>query len=194
MARQINPWAIPHDCEREELWKHLQLLRPQQRNVLRSYVQNVEFGEMSLTEWAHHDVVLRVSLSVWRKPFDKGGNYWGTDESPNQLFRDAHMAFVTAFGRWQTQEEEKSVRAANRELRLGALKAARRITSLVDDGENDRIKLDAAKTVLDRASEDTAEKGSLNVGISSETFAALRNKAVEEAEEIEEEALTEWQP
>lgn len=194
VKRPFNPYSVPHDCEREELALQLALLKPQQRTILRSYIHNVVYGQMNLSEWSRQDIYPRVSLPAWRKRFDRGGNYWGTEDSPNQQFRDAYNAYVLAHTTWQTIEEEKSVKRAGKLLRLGATRAAERILFLVDDGENDRIKLDAAKTVLDRASEDTAEKGSLSVGISSETFAALRSKAAEEAEQIEEEALSEWQP
>lgn len=195
-ARVVNPYNIPHDCESDELWRRLQPLTTNQRKVLRSYMRNVEFGDMSLTAWAHDGTVPRVSLATWRKPFSKGGNYWGTEDSPNMLFRDAVAAYVTAMGRWQTEEEEQSVRAANRIIRLGATGSAEYMIALVDNPiAKDTDRLNAAKTILDRASEETASKGSISVhGISIETFAEMEADAEAEADELEEGAIDEWQP
>jgi hypothetical protein len=189
----FDPWNVPHDCEKAEVAERLVHLSAKQRKVVRSYVRNVEFGEMSLTQWIDQDQYPRVSLSTWRRPESKGGNYWGTEDSPNLLFRDAVQVYVTAYARWETEEEETSIRSAGREMRLGALNAARRITDLVDNADKDETKLNAAKTVLDRASMETAEKSSVSVGITSEDFTTLRNQAADEAEEIEEKALQEWQ-
>lgn len=190
----FDPWSIPHDCERAEVADRLNRLSANQRKVVRSYVRHVEFGEMKLSEWIAQDKVPRVSLSTWRQRADKKGNYWGTEDSPNLLFRDAVAAYITAMGRWQTEEEAKTVRQANRELRLASLTSARRVINLVDNGENDRVKLDAAKDVLNRASEETAEKSNVAVhSLSADTFAAMRQQASKEAEEIEDEALREWE-
>jgi len=189
----FDPWNIPHDCEKEDVAGRLVRLSPSQRKVLRSYVRNVEFGDNTLAEWIERDDVPRVALSTWRKPFDKGGNYWGTEDSPNIFFRDTVTAYVTANSRWQTGEEEKSIHDANRMIRLGARLAAKKIMNLVVKADRDSVSLNAAKTVLDRASVETAEKGSMALGVSIEAFAEMKEKAEAEADELEDEALDEWE-
>ncbi len=178
----LSPYSIPHDCEKAELAARLLRLKTNQRKVLRSYVRNVLAidGTMTLTQWVKSDTVPRVSMSVWRKPADKDGNYWGTEDSPNVAFREAVDAYLIALNRWETDEEEKSVRSANRQIRLGALKAANELVNLVEYEEDARIRLDASKTVLDRASVDTAAKGSINIDVSELTNDEL--KAIIEAE------------
>jgi len=147
-------YAYPHECETWEVAQALAPLDVSQRRVLRSYVANVVYGEMSLEAWAGAADVPRVALSTWRKP---GGRYWGTDEAPNNLFRDAVEKMVSARETWISRRVTLETTKALEALSLGLSPAAKRVVSLVDEGENDRIRLDAAKDILNRFGA-TAEK------------------------------------
>ena len=160
-----------HECETYELWQTLSALTPEQRRVVRSYVRRVEFGEMGVEEWLREDPTAPAA-STWRKA---GGNYWGSEAEPSALFRKAVEEYTEAFGRWTLRAEARQVRAAGEILAGGLKSAARRLVTLVDEGENDRIKLDAAKNLLDRfkdtASQAPAASGD-DSGISDDERAA----------------------
>jgi len=191
----LNPYSVPHDCEKQELAARLQYLSAKQQKVLRSYIKHVHFGDMNLTQWLQAKNVQSVSTASWRKPAIKGGNYWGTEESPNVDFRAAVDAYVAAMNRFHTDQEEKAISQANRIIRLASVRSATYIADLIGNKEaQDKDRLNAAKTVLDRASVETAEKSNVAVNMpSSDTFADMRRQAAKKAKEIEEEALNEWE-
>jgi len=141
-----------HECETQELTETLSALSPSQRRALRSYVRLVEFGGMKLEDWYNEPDA--PAKSTWNKP---GGNFMGSTAEPNHIFRAAVEEYIVAYTKWTVRAEARQVRAASGELAGGIVRAARRLVHLVDEGENDRIKLDAAKTVLDRF-KDTASQ------------------------------------
>ena len=167
----MRAFETSHECETWELWQTLSALTPEQRRVVRSYVRRVEFGEMGVEEWLRDDPTAPAA-STWRKA---GGNYWGSEADPNALFRKAVEEYTEAFGKWTLRAEARHVRVAGEILAGGLKSAARRLVTLVDEGENDRIKLDAAKNLLDRfkdtASQAPAASGD-DSGISDDERAA----------------------
>lgn len=167
----MRAFEASHECETYELWQTLSALTPEQRRVVRSYVRRVEFGEMGVEEWLRDDPTAPAA-STWRKA---GGNYWGSEAEPNALFRKAVEEYTEAFGKWTLRAEARQVRVAGEILASGLKSAAKRLVTLVDDGENDRIKLDAAKNLLDRfkdtASQAPAASGD-DSGISDDERAA----------------------
>lgn len=142
-----------HECETEELTETLSALTPAQRRAVRSYVRLVEFEGMSLDEWLR-TAQDAPAKSTWNKP---DGNFWGSNGRPNHVFRDAVKQYTEAYTKWTLRAEQRQLRAAGGVLAGGLTKAARRLVALVDDGENDRIKLDAAKDLLNRF-KDTASQ------------------------------------
>lgn len=164
----MNPYDIPHSCERESVATILAKLNRRQRRAVRSYVREVEHGSMTLTEWIAVSPD-SPSLSTWRKP---GGNYWGTEEQPGEDFREAVSLYVAAWSNWETREEEKAIRAAGRALRLATPVAVAQLTSVIEQGQVAFDRADAvvvkqasvaemiraALSVLDRAGLETAEK------------------------------------
>lgn len=160
----INPYDLPHDCEREAVALALAALNRNQRRVLRAYVRNVECGDKTLTDWLTNGPD-QVALSTWRRPAGKGGQYWGTDADPVIAFRSAVKLYKDAWLTWETDEEAKALRKAGRELRLLAPKAVERLASLMEWADKDAVRLRAALGVLDRAGIETAAKGPEAVSI-----------------------------
>ena len=161
----MNPYDLPHEVERESVHRAMERLAPAQRRIVRSYVRWVLYGPLSLTAWAEQTEVPRVALSLWRRPASQGGRYWGTEDSHDDDFRAAVKAYIAGWEALEQEIDRKSIEGAQRELRLGALGAARRMVSLVDSGENDRIRLDAAKAVLDHADVATAAKAAVGARV-----------------------------
>lgn len=48
---QVANYRLPHRCESAEIAWKLAVLTPRQRQALRSYVWQVERGQMPLSEW-----------------------------------------------------------------------------------------------------------------------------------------------
>ena len=172
----MNPYDLPHDCEREEVATAMAQLDRRQRRAVRSYVRSVECGDRTLTDWIERDPD-SPALSTWRKPGSEGGRYWGTEASPGEAFRQAVQLYVLAYQRWETAEEEKALRKAGRQLRMLAPKAAEQLASIIEQGQVrfDRdaqvvIKqagvaevLSAINSALDRAGIKTAPKSSVEM-------------------------------
>lgn len=140
----MNPYDVPHDCEREEVATAMALLDRRQRRAVRSYVRNVECGDSTLADWIERDPD-SPALSTWRKPAEQGGNYWGTEASPGEPFRNAVRLYVLAYQRWETAEEEKALRKAGRQLRLLAPKAAEQLASIIEQGQ---VRFDRGATIV----------------------------------------------
>lgn len=161
-----------HECETEELTQTLSALSREQRRAVRSYVRNVEFGGVTLDKWLESDPDA-PARSTWHKP---GGNYWGSNAEPNAIFRAAAHEYTEAYTKWSLRAEARQLRAAGGVLASGVVRAAHRLVHLVDEGENDRIKLDAAKNLLDRfkdtASQAPAASGDDSSGLSDDERAA----------------------
>ena len=190
----LNPYDIPHDCEREGVATALAHLDRRQRRVLRAYVRNVECGARTLTQWLAEGPDA-VALSTWRKPGSTGGKYWGTEADPVIPFRQAVDLYVKAWLAWEAGEEVKAVRKAGRELRLMAPKAAARLEYLMEQGESHNVQLRAALGVLDRAGTDTAAKSTTAVqGLTADQFAKLAQQAKTSAADIEARAAAAWPP
>ncbi len=126
----VEPYTLPHECEREGLARLLSGLDARQRKVLRSYVWLVELGERTVSEWLAGEKA-PISRSMW---YDAGpkGRYWG-----NGAFRDAVAAYVRAGLEWQTNQDRRAVEAAQRKIRRAAPAAADRLVDQVaaDIGE-----------------------------------------------------------
>lgn len=153
----LNPYDLPHDCEREAVALALSGLNRRQRRVLRAYVREVECGEKDLSKWIAEGPD-SPSMATWRVPARKGGKYWGTEDDPVKPFREAVRLYRDAWLFWETAEEQKALRKAGRDLRLLAPKAVERLGNLMDYADKDAVRLRAALGVLDRASMETAAK------------------------------------
>lgn len=151
MSRMLGPYEIPHACELQELAGVLAQLTRNQRQVLRSYIWQVELGDRTVTAWLAGEKC-PVSTNTWYRTGKRSGYYH------NEAFQEAITAYKQAGQRWLLSEEERSVAAATRKLRLGAVRAAERMVDLVDNAGSDMVKLRAAEQVLDRADAATAAK------------------------------------
>lgn len=145
----IEPYALPHACETHELTQLLSGLGRKRLQILRSYVWQVELGEKDVTGWLAGEQC-PTSRTAWYR--DAGKNYLA-----DPLFATALEAYRQRALAWQVGEEVKAVRLAQNELRTKSLAAARRLVGLLDSND-ERVQLDAAKTVLDRAGVETASK------------------------------------
>lgn len=152
----VRPYAYAHNCERETLTLLLARLDARQVRVLRSYIQQVEFGGKLLRDWFGEDA---VSETVWRKPYSKGGRYYGTEADGDPGFREALRAYRTAYIAYESAQEEAAVRKAASLYRLAAPDAAQVHIGLMTGANDERVRLQAASEVADRASTDTARKG-----------------------------------
>lgn len=120
----IEPYELPHECEREGLAKLLAGLTRRQRQVLRSYVWQVELGERTVSQWLEAEAC-PISRSQWYNA-TATGKYWG-----NETFRAALATYVQAGLEWQTSQERRAVEAAQRRIRRAAPVAAERIVEQV---------------------------------------------------------------
>ena len=153
MSEQLLPrYALPHASESQEIALALARLSPKQRRVLREYIWQVELGGLGVTEWLRSEKC-PVTQKAWYLPGDKA-NYLH-----NEAFQEALDLYKVAGQRWLISEEARTVEAAQRKLRMGAVKAADRMVDLVDNAGSDMVKLRAAEQVLDRADAATASKG-----------------------------------
>src|SRR5574343_75370 len=69
----LLPYALPHECESEEIARALGGLTPKQRRALRAYVWQVELGEQTVTGWLASDTC-PVARQSW---YRSDGGYWG---------------------------------------------------------------------------------------------------------------------
>ena len=145
----MNPYSTPRYAEREEAHRAMMQLDRLQQAVLRSYVVQVHFGGMTLTEW--HASQWGVSRTAWQKPARKGGRYYGTEDDGNPVFRSALEKLIDCYAAARTAEEERAVAAAGRAYRLAAEEAAQTHISLMRTAERDEVRLAAANQVADRA-------------------------------------------
>lgn len=153
----MNPFDLPHECEREDLAKRLAKLNRRQRRTLRAYVRQVEFGPMSLAQWLQESEFAPAE-STWRRPGSIGGKYWGTEADPCIEFRDALDAYQRAYEGWELADEAKAVRQAQRTLRVAAPAAAQQLVTLSQNAELEEVRRKASESILDRAGVETAEK------------------------------------
>lgn len=80
-------------------------------------------------------------------------------------------------------------------LALESYASVEKAAHLRDESEDDRVQLQAAFGILDRASALTAAKSDVSSNrLDSDQFAAMRAQAQAEAAELEEEALCAWTP
>lgn len=129
---------LPHFCETAEVADAMANLSRLQRRALRGYVWEVELGGKGKVEWLKE----QTFFDNWYRT-GKGARY-----EHNAAFQTALRVYLRAALRWSTVEEQAAIAKANRTMRLAADRAARRVVSLVDVAENDRVRLDASKTVL----------------------------------------------
>ena len=190
----FDPYDYPRAYETEAIARLAAQLAPKPRRVARSYVRNVQYGEMTLGEWQENGPH-SVKDASWRKPYSKGGNYYGTEaDSPESPFRKYLHALIVGEERWRNEEEVRAVRKAQRTYRMNAPAAADTHVKLMDYPDP-MVRLRAAKEVADRADPGTAVKSDVRVHqLSSDDFAAMRAQARVEAAELEEEALDAWTP
>lgn len=145
----IDGYGLPHACETYELTQVLARLDTRRLRALRSYVWRVELGDQDVTTWLA-DPQCPTSRTAWYR--HGGANYLN-----NPDFAAALEAYKQRALAWQMGEEVKAVRQAQNELRTKSLAAARKLVGLLDS-HDERVQLDAAKTVLDRAGVETASK------------------------------------
>jgi hypothetical protein len=120
----LEPYVLPHECEHAELASLLAGLTPRQRRVLRSYVWQVEFGELTVTMW------LASPRSPSRSKWYQGhGLYWG-----NEAFQRALAAYRRAGLKWMTDQDQRSVELAQRRIKRASHGAAER---LVEQAQGD---------------------------------------------------------
>lgn len=110
----ILPYELPHACETAEVATLLIRLKPPARRALRSYVHQVEFGQLKLTEWLESSTC-PVKLRRWR--------YLLADAD----FKQALDAYKTALQRAELAAEQKAVIGSQRTLRQAAGRAAERL-------------------------------------------------------------------
>jgi hypothetical protein len=152
MDQFLRRYELPHACESMEIAQALTRLAAKQRRVLREYIWQVELGEVGVTAWLESEKC-PVSPRAWYASGHKA-NYLHND-----AFKEALALYRDGGQRWLITEEARTVEAAQRKLRLGAVKAADRMVDLVDNAGSDMVKLRAAEQVLDRADAATASKG-----------------------------------
>jgi hypothetical protein len=152
MESLLRRYELPHACESMEIAQALARLAARQRRVLREYIWQVELGELGVTAWLESEKC-PVSPRAWYASGHKA-NYLHSD-----AFQEALALYRDAGQRWLITDQARSVEAAQRKLRLGAVKAAERMVDLVDHAASDMVKLRAAEQVLDRADVATASKG-----------------------------------
>lgn len=145
----LQPYDLPHACETHELTQLLGRLDARRLRVLRSYVWQVEVGDKDLTAWLAMEQC-PTSRAAWYR--QGGRNYLGDPD-----FARALEIYKLRALAWQMGEEVKAVRQAQNELRTKSLAAARKLVDLLYSSD-ERVQLDAAKTVLDRAGVETASK------------------------------------
>lgn len=146
-------YELPHFCETAEVAEALAGLSRTQRRALRSYVWQVELGETCKTDW----LAEQTFGDAWYRT-GKQARY-----EHNEQFQTALRLYLRSALRWSTAEEQQAISKANRTLRMAADRAARRVVDLVDNGEKDRDRLDAAKTVLSAAGI-SGEQVTVNLG------------------------------
>lgn len=145
----ISAYGLPHACETHELTQALAKIDSRRLRVLRSYLWQVELGDKDVTKWLASEGC-PVGRTAWYR--DGGKNYLNDPD-----FAAALDAYKTRALAWQMGEETKSIRLAQTELRTKSLEAARRMVTLLES-KDERVQLDAAKTILDRAGVETASK------------------------------------
>lgn len=119
----LLPYALPHECESEEIARALGGLTPKQRRALRAYVWQVELGEQTVTGWLASDTC-PVARQSW---YRSDGGYWGNGE-----FRRALELYLAAGLKWRTAQDRRDVERARRSLLLAAPKAAERLVDQLD--------------------------------------------------------------
>lgn len=162
----IGPYALPAAFEREELASLLMELTPRQRRVLREYVDRVELGALSITEW-FADPKCPVSQRAWYTT----GETAAYRHSP--VFQVALQAYLKAALAAAEAETVRAIAASRRILRLGAVAAANRLVLETDRGERSADRIKAAAEVLNRADMETAAKSEVEVSDAREKLARL---------------------
>lgn len=162
----VGRYELAYACESAEVAALLNALKPKQRRVLREYVWRVELGDVGVTEWLKSEDC-PVGERAWYDKGDKAGYLH------NPLFQTALEAYKKAATASQVREEQKSVAQAQRELRMGAVKAAKRLVYLVENAENENVQEKAAEAVLDRADVGTAAKAEVEVTDAKQRLARL---------------------
>jgi hypothetical protein len=153
----MQAYELPHSCETAEIAELLAQLTPRQRRVLRSYVWQVELGELLVSEWLASEGC-PVGVKAW---YRRGDNAAYTH---NPAFMAALAAYLRTGQRWTLNQEQRQVERARSTLMQASNKAALRLAGLVDS-ESERIALEAANSVLDRADLKTATKGTTDTAL-----------------------------
>jgi hypothetical protein len=122
----LEPFELPHECESAEIAELLARLNPRQRRVLRSYVWQVELGELTVTAWLAGEKC-PVRRPNWYDARPGKGRFWG-----NADFQRALAAYKLAGLRWQVGQEERQIAQAQRRIRHAAPAAAERLVDQVN--------------------------------------------------------------
>jgi hypothetical protein len=117
-------YELPHECETQEIAVLLAALSAVQRRVLRSYVWQVELGQLSVTAWLRSEMC-PVSERTW---YSKGKN---ARYCYNQAFQHALRTYVQAGQRWQVADEERHIARARSTIVRATPRAADRVVENV---------------------------------------------------------------
>lgn len=117
----IGAYELPHGCESAEVTALLNTLTPRRRRVLRAYVHQVEFGELSVSDWLRSEQC-PVHERAWY-----GKHYRG-----DPAFMAAMTGYRDALQQWHLRAEERQVGQSQRLIRMAAQRAAQRLVEQAD--------------------------------------------------------------
>jgi len=122
----IGPYDLPHECESAEIAALLARMEPRQVRALRSYVWQVELGDLTVTTWLTGEKC-PVKRRSWYEGKPGKAYFWG-----NEDFQQALAAYKLAGLRWQIGREERSIAQAQSRIRHAAPAAAERLVDQVN--------------------------------------------------------------
>ena len=138
-------------------------------------------GKSEETVWEREDTCAR---STWHEKWKRDPLIADVLERARRLAHD-----------WRDGLAANTLAEAAELLALESYASVEKAAYLRDKSDDDRVQLQAAFGILDRAGALTAAKSDVSTNrLDSDTFAAMRAQAQIEASEWEEEALDAWTP
>ena len=138
-------------------------------------------GKSEETVWEREDTCAR---STWHEKWKRDPLIAEVLERARRLAHD-----------WRDGLAANTLAEAAELLALESYASVEKAAHLRDKSDDDRVQLQAAFGILDRAGALTAAKSDVSTNrLDSDTFAAMRAQARVEAAELEEEALDAWTP
>lgn len=138
-------------------------------------------GKSEETVWGREDTCAR---STWHDKWKKDPLISDVLERARRLAHD-----------WRDGLAASTLAQAAELLALESYASVEKAAQLRDGSDDDRVQLQAAFGILDRAGALTAAKSDVSTNrLDSDQFAALRAEAQQEASELEAEALDAWTP